>query len=170
MNNGEKYHQHFGVYGVNLKEDKLLCIQKNAGPYQNRYDLPGGSQEEGEGLTETLIREVLEETGHRVSEYKNCRVYDSFVKSEADHTVHHIFVLYDVELFEDEEAIPETVADGKNDSDGINWVAVKELTINNSSPLILKVLEERNKNKNVLEKTTFLSWEVKEALYTKGEK
>lgn len=164
MSYKENYKQHFGVYGVNLKENKLLCIQKNAGPYQYRYDLPGGSQEDGEGLTETLIREVLEETGHRVSEYKNCRVYDSFVKSEADYTVHHIFVLYDIELTEDSEAIPETVADGKNDSDGIDWVAVKDLNINNSSPLILKVLEEKNKNKDVLEKTTFLSWEVKKAL------
>lgn len=86
------------------------------------------------------------------------------MKSEADYTVHHIFVLYDIELTEDSEAIPETVADGKNDSDGIDWVAVKDLNINNSSPLILKVLEEKNKNKDVLEKTTFLSWEVKKAL------
>ena len=33
---------HFGVYGVFVKDDKLLCINKTAGPYQNRYDLPGG--------------------------------------------------------------------------------------------------------------------------------
>ncbi|MBM6613825.1 hypothetical protein JTF06_02815 [Desemzia sp. RIT804] len=54
MDHEENYHQHFGIYGVNLNEGKLLCIEKNAGPYQNRYDLPGGSQEGGEGLTETL--------------------------------------------------------------------------------------------------------------------
>ena len=33
---------HFGVYGVCLQEGKLLCIEKTRGPYQNRFDLPGG--------------------------------------------------------------------------------------------------------------------------------
>ena len=42
---------HFGVYGVCLQEGKLLCIEKTRGPYQNRFDLPGGGQELGEGLT-----------------------------------------------------------------------------------------------------------------------
>ena len=42
---------HFGVYGVCLQEGKLLCIEKTRGPYQHRFDLPGGSQELGEGLT-----------------------------------------------------------------------------------------------------------------------
>ena len=39
---------HFGVYGVCLQEGKLLCIEKTRGPYQHRFDLPGGSQEPGE--------------------------------------------------------------------------------------------------------------------------
>lgn len=40
--------KHFGVYGVAIDNEKLLVIEKNSGPYQNRYDLPGGSQEVGE--------------------------------------------------------------------------------------------------------------------------
>ncbi len=46
---------HFGVYGVCLQDGKLLCIEKTRGPYQHRFDLPGGSQEAGEGLTETCV-------------------------------------------------------------------------------------------------------------------
>ena len=53
--------KHFGVYGTCFENGKLLCIEKTRGPYQHRYDLPGGSQQLGEGLTKTLIREVLEE-------------------------------------------------------------------------------------------------------------
>ena len=53
--------KHFGVYGICYENGKLLCIEKTRGPYQHRFDLPGGSQELGEGLTETLKREVLEE-------------------------------------------------------------------------------------------------------------
>ena len=71
---------HFGVYGVCLQEGKLLCIEKTRGPYQNRFDLPGGGQELGEGLTETLEREVLEETGYTLSRYSNPRIYDVMVQ------------------------------------------------------------------------------------------
>lgn len=52
--------KHFGVYGICFENGKLLCVEKTRGPYQHRYDLPGGSQQLGEGLTETLIREVME--------------------------------------------------------------------------------------------------------------
>ena len=47
--------KHFGVYAVCLENGKLLCIEKTRGPYQHRYDLPGGSQEVGEGLTEPQV-------------------------------------------------------------------------------------------------------------------
>ena len=90
---------HFGVYGVCFKDGKLLCIEKTRGPYQHRFDLPGGSQEVGEGLTETLKREVLEETGYTLSSFSNPRIYDVMVQEEGkDFAVHHIMVFYDIEL------------------------------------------------------------------------
>ncbi|CCI87724.1 phosphohydrolase [Lactobacillus gigeriorum] len=36
--------EHFGVYGVCIEEGKLLCVRKYGGPYNGRYDLPGGCQ------------------------------------------------------------------------------------------------------------------------------
>lgn len=90
---------HFGVYGVCLQEGKLLCIEKTRGPYQNRFDLPGGGQELGEGLTETLEREVLEETGYTLSRYSNPRIYDVMVQEGGqDFAVHHIMAFYDIVL------------------------------------------------------------------------
>ena len=53
--------RYFGVYAVCFENGKLLCIEKTIGPYQYRYDLPRGSQQLGEGLTETLKREDLED-------------------------------------------------------------------------------------------------------------
>ena len=73
---------HFDVYGVCLQDGKLLCIEKTRGLYQHRFELPGGSQELGEGLTETLKREVLEETGYTPSRYSNPRGYDVLVQEE----------------------------------------------------------------------------------------
>ena len=46
------------------KDEKYLLIRGNMGDYK----FPGGGVESGESLEETLIREVLEETGYRVIE------------------------------------------------------------------------------------------------------
>ena len=90
---------HFGVYGVCFENGKLLCIEKTRGPYQYRFDLPGGSQELGEGLTETLKREVQEETGYAISSYSKPRIYDVLVQEEGqDFAVHHIMAFYDIVL------------------------------------------------------------------------
>lgn len=59
----KRYHRAFGVYGIYVDDHKLLLINKNGGPYKYRYDLPGGSLEEGESLTEAMVREFKEETG-----------------------------------------------------------------------------------------------------------
>ena len=73
---------YLGVYGVCLKDNRVLSIKKTTGPYKNRYDLPGGIQKHKEGFTETLVREYLEETGYLVNSCNNCRVYDVFVEEE----------------------------------------------------------------------------------------
>ena len=88
---------YIGVYGICIKDNKLLCIKKVRGPYKNRFDLPGGSQKESEGLTETLVREFQEETGCQIKGYGNCRAYDVFVE-ESNRTVHHIMVFYNVDI------------------------------------------------------------------------
>lgn len=135
--------KHFGVYGICIREGKLLCVRKNRGPYTGRYDLPGGSQNDGESLLDMLKREMLEETGFQVTSVSNNRIFDTFVQPGGEENVtHHIFAVYDVEL-DDSSAITiaETIDDGdKNDSAGIVWVKLSELTESNASPVILKIL------------------------------
>lgn len=152
---------HFGVYGVCYRKNKLLCIEKNAGPYKGRFDLPGGSQEIGEGLTDTLVREVLEETGYTVLSYSKPRVYDAFVKEEGmNFMVHHIMVFYDFKIDNtiDQKVLPSLVDDGANDSE--RWVELDEINVENSSPLVLKIKQELL-GEEQLDKVIYSNWTVK---------
>lgn len=156
-----EYTLHFGVYGVVIEQGHILCIHKNSGPYKNRYDLPGGSQEPGEGLTETLVREVYEETGQKVKKYSHPRIYDTFIKPHTKQvTTHHVFVLYTVSLHEEVSDLPLYVADGLNDSDGVTWVKISELNELNASPLILKVLDEQSNKETTIDKSRYEHWTV----------
>lgn len=155
---------HFGVYGVCLQEGKLLCIEKTRGPYQHRFDLPGGSQEIGEGLTETLKREVLEETGYTLSSYSNPRIYDVLVQEEGkDFAVHHIMTFYDIvlDLERPQQSLPQEVLDGSNDSANVIWLNLEEITEENASPLVLKVKAEL-RGFPELDRTSYKNWKVKE--------
>ena len=155
---------HFGVYGICFENGKLLCIEKTRGPYQHRFDLPGGSQELGEGLTETLKREVLEETGYALSDYSNPRIYDVMVQEEGqDFAVHHLMAFYDIVLdFErSQQSLPKEVLGGSNDSANAIWLPIEQITEENASPLGLKVKAELGGFPE-LDKTSHMNWKVKE--------
>ena len=151
---------HIGVYGICIRNNKLLCIQKERGPYKNRFDLPGGSQKENEGLTETLVREFREETGYAIENYGNCRAYDVFVE-ESNRTVHHIMVFYDVDInVEQQDVVLEILDDELNDSSGIYWINLEKLDISNASPVILKLVQELSNDEAILEKVVYNNWKI----------
>ncbi|MGX7199430.1 NUDIX hydrolase [Enterococcus nangangensis] len=138
----EKYHRAFGVYGFYLEHDRLLVMKKNGGPYKNRYDLPGGSLEDGEALAHCLYREYLEETGRRIQQAQQVGTY-SFTYPWNYQTWHHnqhICVFYHVTALVAEQAAAVTAFAGQ-DSLGAAWVPLKELTPANASPLVLKACE-----------------------------
>lgn len=120
-------------------------------------------QEAGEGLTETLVREILEETGFTVLTYSNPRIYDAMVRIEnSDFFVYHIMALYDFKINEaiPQQSLPPLVEDGLNDSQAIKWLSFDQITPDNSSPLVLKIKDEYLGNP-VLDKSVYDGWEVK---------
>ena len=151
---------HIGVYGICIKDNKLLCIRKERGPYKNRFDLPGGSQKEYESLIETLVREFQEETGYQIDDYSNCRAFDVFVE-KTNRTVLHIMVFYEVDVnLNEQDAVLEKLEDELNDSSGLYWIDLKELDISNASPLILKLKQELGNDETVYEKAVYKNWEI----------
>lgn len=132
--------RHLGVYGIALKEECLCCVVKgpNAGPYANRYDLPGGSLQPGETLIEALHRECLEELGTSVRITSQAYIHDMVV-SEAllQQQTHHIAVFYEIECNQVKRMpLAHQVLDGENDAVDVVWVPLKSLTAENSSPLV----------------------------------
>lgn len=61
------------VYGVVIQDEKVLLV-----PQWDGYDIPGGGVDLGEMLTDTLVREVKEETGLDVKPLQVLLVQDDF--------------------------------------------------------------------------------------------
>jgi ADP-ribose pyrophosphatase YjhB (NUDIX family) len=141
MSNSKKYHRAFGVYGICIEDGKLLVINKNGGPYINRYDLPGGSLEEGEGLSQAMKREFFEETGLEIEIEENIGVIDFKLpwlwKEFTD--VHHIAIYYSVKIIGGSLVVPNQFIG--QDSLGALWVSENDVSLDNSSPLVLKAFE-----------------------------
>ncbi|MCE4956233.1 MULTISPECIES: NUDIX hydrolase [Bacilli] len=155
-----KYHRAFGVYGIYVEDGKLLVINKNGGPYINRFDLPGGSLEEGETLSEAIKREFHEETGLRIDIEENIGVIDFKLpwlwKEFTD--VHHIAVYYSVRKIGGNIKIPEQF-EGQ-DSLGAVWVSEKDVSLDNASPLVLKAFDWIKTKDLGIDAEIYKNWKV----------
>ena len=134
-------HRAFGVYGIYVEDGQLLVINKNGGPYINRFDLPGGSLEDGETLSEAMKREFLEETGLKIEIEECIGVIDFKLpwlwREFTD--VHHVAVFYSVKKVGGEISIPDQF-EGQ-DSLGAVWIPENKASLENASPLVLKAFE-----------------------------
>lgn len=148
----KKWHKHYGVYGVAYEDSKILLINKIKGPYINRFDLPGGGLNEDESLIQHLKREFIEETGYEIEVLESLGVQDFKIKEAyLDYEfIHHIAIFYSVKLKEKITDISSEISvygnNEINDSAGICWKNLSDLSIENSSPLVMKVLSEMKKN------------------------
>ena len=136
--------RHLGVYGVIIDGDNILLVRKSRGAYTGKLDLPGGSIEHGERPEETLIREIYEEVGVKIINYK-IKCAESAVVTwvnpyvgNIEENMHHIGIIYDVTISK-EDAIKKD-ADGL-DSLGAAWYKISELKEDEISPLTYKVLK-----------------------------
>ncbi|MEE8371688.1 MAG: NUDIX hydrolase [Sphingomonadales bacterium] len=72
MNDGQTSREYpdrplVGIGGIVFKGDAVLLVKRAKPPRQGAWSLPGGMQELGETVLETLRREISEETGLEIS-------------------------------------------------------------------------------------------------------
>lgn len=133
---------HVGSYGVIIRDRKIALIKKARGGYKGLYDLPGGGIEHDETPVETLHRELMEEIGVKVvSERILTAVSKTFkwdVNDELIQDLHHIGILYRVEIDNDEL---KTSADGL-DSLGGEWKNIDKVKEEDVSPFTWMALKK----------------------------
>lgn len=126
-------HTHIGVYGLITADGHVLFIQKGRGPYKGQWDLPGGGIEFGEDPSESLFRELKEETGLAPIDPKLIKVFSNVVVYELQNGVkeqlHHIGIIYRISMRE--------VLSVKHEPDGEDSLGAKWFPLSAVSDLSL---------------------------------
>ena len=144
-----KEFKQFGVYGLIIKDNKILLIHKNGGPYDGKLDLPGGTIEFCERPIETLKRELEEEVGIEVIKvelFDADSVAFSWSWQEEILKVHHTGIFYKVIDFKNEVKNKMEVNEINDDSLGAEFFEINKLTKDHLSALAIIELEKLGYN------------------------
>lgn len=87
-----------GCYALIEKEGKTLLVKQEGGPYEGKWDLPGGRIEADEEAIQALEREITEELNGSFKSAKLYHVITSTFRKE-QFVLTQVGILYKVEGF-----------------------------------------------------------------------
>lgn len=154
-------HTHNGIYCICTNDNgHLLTVEKNGGPYKNRLDLPGGTPESGETEIETVVREVLEETGYKVLTAVKIgeRCYELPWEYKQWTLSQHTAVYYLCTVDENQKRILADIPD--QDSDGVLWMDSESIKEGWCSPLVDEAVHFLLEKKIPAKRKSYHTWEV----------
>lgn len=141
----KKEFRQYGAYGIIIKDDKILLIKKYGGPYDGKLDLPGGTIEFHEKSENTLKRELLEEVGIEVKNFKLFDADSVDFEWEFNNLLidgHHVGIFYEVLEFENNIHSSLNIDEVNDDSLGAEFYSIKELNKTDLSLIALLELEK----------------------------
>lgn len=132
---------HVGVYAI-IKDqsDKIVLIEKARGPYKGKLDLPGGKVEYGETIEEALAREIDEEIGAKILQFKfldNFYHCCSYLEEGVEVNLQHYGFIYTVEVSDNK-----IVSIDAEDTSGAAWHSISQLKDEQLSPYALKFIKK----------------------------
>ena len=141
-----KEYKQLGAYGLIIKDDKILLIQKFGGPYDGKLDLPGGTIEFCERPEDALKRELMEEVGIEVVV---CQLFDADsvafewqFKEDVLMKVHHIGIFFKVLNYNNEIQKEVKVDEVNDDSLGAEFFDINESSKKELSAIAILELEK----------------------------
>ena len=137
---------HHGVYAfiLNARKTEILLIEKSIGPYKGLLDLPGGTPEKLETPEQTVIREVMEETGAEVESLFSHIKFDlvvDYIKSDKTHKLNHTGIVYKASLKTD--ILPDTKS---SDTEGCLWFPISDASEHTVALPTLNAIKQFLKN------------------------
>lgn len=141
-----KEFKQLGAYGLIIKDGKILLIKKFGGPYNGKLDLPGGTIEFGETPDEALRRELMEEVGIEITDYKlfdaDSALFEWQYKEDVLVKVHHTGIFFIVLNYNNDIKKELKVDDVNDDSLGADFFNISELSKNDLSNIAILELEK----------------------------
>lgn len=125
-----------GVGAIVLAGDKILLVKRGNPPAKGIWSLPGGVVELGERLSEAVAREVMEETGIKITTGPLVKAVERIDRSE-DNKVEYHYVILDFLCWGQYEK-PRPLDDAAD----CCWSSVKDLTWARLDPLTTEVVEK----------------------------
>ncbi|RCK43017.1 NUDIX hydrolase [Thalassospira profundimaris] len=131
-----------GVGAVVWHQDHVLLIQRGKEPNIGSWSIPGGAQELGETVRDAVCREVMEETGVKISSPILVDTVDLIAHTEEDKVEYHYTLIDFVAV-----ALNPDISLGGDAADA-KWVKVNEVTNYN---LWNKTIDIIAKSRTILE-------------------
>jgi len=130
-----------GVGAVVWHQDRVLLIKRGKEPNIGSWSLPGGAQELGETVRDAVCREVMEETGVKISSPVLIDTVDLISPAKDGKIAYHYTLIDFVAVARDPDVRP------GGDAADARWVNINDVT---SYKLWTKTLEIIAKSRSIL--------------------
>ena len=145
-----KEYKQFGSYGLIFEDNKILLIKKYGGPYDGKFDLPGGTIEFCERPVDALKRELQEEVGIEIQEFDlfdaDSVSFEWNYKEDTIIKVQHTGIFYIIKKYKNDISKEMQIDDKNDDSLGADFYDISKLSKKDLSNIAILVLTKLGYN------------------------